>query len=367
MHTRLRPLVPALAIFFVCLGIYLPTASRHVTSTDVYGANLASWQIATTGNPWFEELAPDQYAENPLPGHQWAGTVDNGHQVITRSPGVVAAAVPAYWLDQSDDFGIGPGGWTAALLSAITAVLIFLTFSSRLTRLQAAVASGAFAFATPMWSAAADGMWTHTVTTLGIGGMAWAATKERWWLVGTFGGVALFGRFHVSLVAAILGVGIALSRRRPDIAMKVAATSSLFMALAMIWTRWMYGTWSPMGGYGSGYLERLDGFEPTWTSRLANFAGMWVSPDRGFFVWTPLALLLLPALIRGWRELPDWTQWLAWGGLTYTLAQSWISGFFGGDAYYGYRLSSSSWSASPPPTPSQLIGWGHGREQLWGR
>ena len=47
--------------------------------------------------------------------------------------------------------------------------------------------------------------------------------------------------------------------------------------------------------------------------------------------------MLLPALVRSWRDLPDWSRWLLVGGVVYTLAQGRLAEFQGGDGFYGYR------------------------------
>ncbi len=54
-------------------------------------------------------------------------------------------------------------------------------------------------------------------------------------------------------------------------------------------------------------------------------------------MWTPVVLLLLPALRRGWLEIPSWSKLLALGGFVYTCAQLRINYFPGGDGFYGYR------------------------------
>ena len=79
-----------------------------------------------------------------------------------------------------------------------------------------------------------------------------------------------------------------------------------------------------------------------------NHLGFWVSPDRGLFVWTPVVLLLLPALVRSWRSLPDWSRALAMGGLAYTLVQLTFNRFSGGDIFYGYRLGLELLAAVTP-------------------
>ncbi len=43
--------------------------------------------------------------------------------------------------------------------------------------------------------------------------------------------------------------------------------------------------------------------------------------------------------MRAWRELPDWSRWLAVGGVAYTLVQGQLNGFSGGSGFYGYRLT----------------------------
>ena len=71
--------------------------------------------------------------------------------------------------------------------------------------------------------------------------------------------------------------------------------------------------------------------------RLLNYLGFFVAPDRGLLVWSPVLLLLAPAIARTWRTTPDWTRWLAVGGLVYTFVQLRLNYFAGGDFFYGYR------------------------------
>jgi hypothetical protein len=193
-----------------------------------------------------------------------------------------------------------------------------------------------FAFTTPVWSVAANGMWPHTVTVLGIAGMAWAASTDRWWLVGIFGGITLWGRLHAAVIVAILGLAVGLYRRDFRITLRVATLSGSFLALMAVWTHWMYGSWNPMASYDTGPYgdyaaqNRLD---------LGNQLGMWVSPGHGFLVWTPVVLLLVPALVRSWHDLPDWSRALVGGGVFYTLLQAALNRYTGGDFNYGYRLT----------------------------
>ena len=86
-------IVPAL-VLGVSTTVYLLTAAYHIGSYDVLAANLASWQLATSGSPVLE---PSTFP--PLQSHQlrdvWIIQRADGNEVIGRSPGAVLAAVPA--------------------------------------------------------------------------------------------------------------------------------------------------------------------------------------------------------------------------------------------------------------------------------
>ena len=71
---------------------------------------------------------------------------------------------------------------------------------------------------------------------------------------------------------------------------------------------------------------------------LVNQLGIWVSPGRGILVWTPVILLLLPALRRSWADQTDWSKSLLAAGLVYTVLQASLNRFSGGERFYAYRL-----------------------------
>lgn len=321
------------------LVVYALTADYDGGHNDVHSANLEAWRIATTGSPWLDGVDIDAAG---MPRELvWIGEADSGHQVVFRSPGVVAVAVPAYFISgegiSPHDFSNVPGALTAVGLATAALLLFLATVRPYLTRAGALTATATLAFATPMWTVAGDALWTHSVTTLGILGMAWACHRERWLLVGLFGGLALWGRLHTALIVAILGVGIAIARRRPAIAVAIGSVSAACMGLASVWSHWLYGTWMPTGGYPADAYAS-NSIHGT-AQGVINHLGLWISPDRGVLVWSPVLVLLFPALVRGWKTIPDWTRWLAVGGLAYTLVQGQLNGFTGGSGYYGYRLT----------------------------
>lgn len=315
--------------------IYLLTAGYGAISDDVVATNVLSWQLATTGNATFTENTFPPLDTHPSRA-TWITESSDGSEVIGRLPGGVVAAIPAYWVLGGDEFSQVPGGITAAVLTALSVTMFALTLRDHLSTRDAALASLAFGLATPVWSVAADGMWPHTVTVFGICGMAWASSRRRWWLVGLFGGVALWGRLHATIIVAILGLWVGLKRRDVSLVVRVGLASGVLLALASLWTKWLYGSWNPTAVYG---LAVGDNPFNGGGNSLVNQLGFWVSLDRGLLVWSPIIVLLVPAMARNWRNLPDWSRSLAWGGLVYTVVQGLRNPFGGGDSFYGYRLT----------------------------
>jgi hypothetical protein len=343
-RTRRASWLIPLALLVGSFCVYAATISHGQNlSPDVWIANFGSWHLAHTGNPWIEGIPLPGFDHNPL-RHYWILDV-NGHTVVGRTPGVIAASVPAYLLFHPDHMTTVPGGLTAALFMSCALVLMYDALRRQMARRDAGLTALAFGFATPVWSVAANGMWPHTVTVLGIAGMVWAATTDRWWVAGIFGGVALWGRLHAAVIVAALGLFVGWRRRSPMIVVRVGVASGAFLLAMSWWTHWMYGSWNPTASYDTTPFADYAKDNPL---SIVNQAGMWISPARGFFVWTPVALILLPALVRSWRHLPDWSRALIYGGLVYTFLQALLNRFSGGDFSYGYQLTLEMLACSTP-------------------
>lgn len=325
-----------LAVFAVTFVVYALSAAYSSVSGDVLSTHLASWQFAR-GTPYLDQIVFPPLEEHP--GRDiWVVTLDNGRELVGRSPGAVALAVPAYALLGTGDFSLAPGALTAAALTATSIALFAAAVQRFRPRREAALAALALGLTTPMWSVAANGMWPHTVTTLGLCGMAWAATlpdRRRWWLVGLFGGVVLWGRLHAALIVAVLGLYVAWRERSWRPVWQVGGPSAALLVAQTAWTRWFYGSWNPVSAYNT---DPFSDFAGDHRLDVVNQLGAWVSPDRGLLVWTPLVLVLAAALVRSWSSLPAWSRGLVYGGLAYSLLQGVLNRFSGGDSFYGYRL-----------------------------
>lgn len=340
MMSQPRRLLGGLLLLAAVMFVYGLTMATSYVTNDVHSASIAAWRIASTGEPWLEDV--DHAA---LTGRDdlWVGEATNGHVVSFRSPGPVAAAVPGYVVAGfvgATQYTMVPGSATAVLLTTAALALLHQALRPRTGPVVSMIAVGAFGLTTPVWSVSADSILTHPVTLLGIAGMAFGCARERWWLVGMFGGVALWGRLHTVVIVAVLGLGLAWAHQRPRIATVVGTVSACWLGLSLLWGRWVYGEWRLAGGYPvEAYADRAVGAPAGIWDLVANHAGFWIAPDRGLLVWTPVLLLLAPALVRSWPDLPLWSRWLVAGGLLYTLIQGQLNAFTGGSGFYGYRLS----------------------------
>lgn len=343
-------LVLPLTLLMATFAVYAVTTERHAVNTDAYAASAGAWRIATAGTPFFDGLDVTEIeGTHPLsdsPGTangRWLSESANGHIAAQRMAGPVIAGVPAYTLlgdgTSEGDFSLLPGGLTASLLSALSVMLLFLAMRRPAGTGLALSGALLYAFATPTWSVSANGLWTHPVTQLGIAGAAFAASRGRWGLAGLFLGIGMFGRPHVALIAACLGLGVAWSRRDWRVVPAVAAPTLASLGGLALWNKAVHGVWSIGGAYGDQIIERAAsgvGAE-LGSDQLSNYLGFLVSLDRGFLVWTPVVLLFLPALYRARRDLPDWGIWLAVGGLLYTFFQLRLNYFAGGVGFHAYR------------------------------
>lgn len=322
--------------------VYASTASVANVSNDVLSASLAAWRIATAGTPWFDEF-PLELVPTKEGQSLWTGEAENGHVAVFRSPGAIAVGVPAYFLRGGgatvEDFSLVPATATAVVLT-LGALLFFASaLRPQLGLAPTMLATTALGLATPVWTVNAESLWPHSLTTFAIAGMAWASSRGRWWLAGFFGGIGLWGRLHVSAVAATVGVGNGLRNRSPWMVLAVGLPSATMMVLAAVWSRWMYGEWDPAGGYATVATYASNASAESRGDQLLNLAGLWISPGRGLLILTPGVLVLLPAVVRSWRSLPGWSRTLFVSGLLYALVQGLLNFFAGGEGFFGYRLT----------------------------
>ena len=345
---RLKALLLPLLLFVGVFSVYWATAERAGVNVDAYAASAGAWRLATAESPWFDDLDVKKIEGTHKDrgvnrNGQWISESPNGHVTVQRMPGPIISGVPFYWLlgdsgTSEADFTLDPAAVAASSMSALAVMLIFLALRRSASTPLALVAALVFAFATPTWTISANGLWTHTVTQLGIAGAAFGASRGRWWLSGMFLGIGMLGRPHLALIAAVLGLGVAWSRRDVRIALRLAIPTVTSLALLAAWNRAVHGQWSLAGSFTYAVGNAAEGFSGNGLRQLlTNYVGFLISFNRGLLIWTPILLLFIPAILRARKALPDWSVWLALGGVVYTFFQLRINEFSGGIFFYGYR------------------------------
>lgn len=339
-----RILFPAL-LFLSVFGVYAFSAEREAINTDAYAASAGAWRIATTGTPWLDGVDVQDLPGTHAPDLRgtWLNDASNGHVVAQRMAGPIMLGVPFYWVAQlwSDPshFNIMPGGLAAAFATALAVLLVFLSLRRIIPTLHALATTLIFAFTTPTWSVSANGLWTHSITQLGIAGAIYSSTRQRWGLAGVFLGIGMFGRPHIAVIAAVLGLGVSWSRRSLLPAVFVALPTAAALGLLALWNRWVFGDWSIGGAYGDDRIAQAAGgyAGESSSAQWLNYVGFFVSFDRGFLIWSPLVAVLMLAVVRSWPDLPDWSKWTLLGGLLYTFFQLRLNYFAGGEGFHAYR------------------------------
>jgi hypothetical protein len=318
----------ALATFGAALVVYALTASwTRIHNSDVYASVVPAIQAAQTGTVWLE-------------GTPWADTSPffdrvGDHVVSDRQVGIIMLAVPFYALFGAPD-DVWPSVLAVVVAAAGTVTMLHLAIRRHVTPAAGWAATAVLAFGTPTWAVSADGLWSHTATQLAIAAAAVALSRDRWWLAGAALGAGTLARPHLAVIALVVGLGMSWSRRNPRIAIAVGVPATLGLASLVGLNRWIYGRWT-VSAYKSYATDNLAGGFGEWYDPLLNVAGFLIAPDRGLFIWTPIALVLLPAVWRIRGSAPTWTIWLTVGGLAYTAVQLRINHFHGVDAFFGYR------------------------------
>jgi hypothetical protein len=220
--------------------------------------------------------------------------------------------------------------WIASLLVALAAAVMYALARLRLDAGRALLVALVFAFATPAWSTASRGLWSHgpAMLALALALYLLLRARERPHLAGVAGlplALAFVIRSNNSISAALLAVYVFIEHRRyfPAFCAWALPVALPFLAYSLS----VYG--APLPPY---YLPGRVGSHPGLVEALL---GNLASPSRGLFVYSPVLLLafygvllkvrqgefrkldlwLLAAVFLHWLAISSFPHW--WGGASY--------------------------------------------------
>lgn len=337
-----RDSIVAVLLFAGLLAIYLSTATYTVAQVnDTRASALSAWHLGAHGSL---ELP----SEWPTDGERyWMVEGRDGGHFTNRFPGASLWAAPFYWVAQqvrpqpvpADPMLIdyAPAAVAAATASALAVALTFLVFRRLVDRRTALAAALLLGLGSAVWAVSADALWTHGLTHLWIVLGLLAFQGGRFAASGAAFALSVITRPQTAVVAAVLGVGESLRQRSLRPALLIGATSSLGVLAMVGYSRWAFGTWTPIAGYGTYGVDNLTGQE--WTTFLYGVAATVFDPGRGLVFYAPVLVVLLPGLRAGWRASPPWVRLAALSGVTYMLVQLRANAFAGGTNFFGSRLT----------------------------
>jgi len=312
-------------------------------ANDTQAADWAGWALA-------HGYGNDITAVPGLPQNTWF--IHVGHRIVAaRTAGVVLSGVPLQWL--LTPFRLSPdtpGVLTAVLLSAaamanVAVLLHRLGGSMR----QVLMFMGALTFGTSIWTVCGAELWTHSVDIFWLSCLLLALQSHRVWLAAATVLPLVWTRPHLAVSVAVLGtwLGWHLRSVRPVVVLAGAGIGSFAGLVA--WNTWMFAGPSNGGPY-QGALGRAAAAPDSsgLLSVLENVAGAAISPERGFFLYSPITLVAVVAIVRSWRVLPGAARASLLAGLAYLVVQFRLNRFDGGGASFSNRLVVETFVLSAP-------------------
>ena len=303
-YKRARPYV----LLFVLLSVVYHSNLRPVASGDSLAASLIPFSILFDGSITLDRFGPYMsehvwYASAVLrkKGRHWYSLYPIAGPALATPIYFPIACVP--WIAKQPPQTLIAIARIAekvvAVMLASAAAIGLLFLLRRLTSGRAAwMLTLLFAFGTGNWSTSSQALWQHTFGQLAIIGCLysierWYASdlEARWyWLAGIFAACALVIR-PTNLVL-LPTLALVLWRRPARLVHYVRVFTPPVLAAALIATY----NFAVFHSFAGGYPVQLDG------RFFDGILGLLLSPGRGLFIYTPVAIFALAALAPRSRE-----------------------------------------------------------------
>ena len=270
------------------LFVALVANGRPIGSGDARPTERVSASLVQEGN-----VTLDEYPDVEEPFARQVGP----HRVSIYPIGSAVLAVPVFLAARAafvlDETGLALAGkWAASLFSAAAAALLYLALGRRRPHREAMWTAIVFALGTSVWSTS-QALWQHPAAVLGLCAavlcMVRAEADDRWaGLAGLPLAFAVAARYADIALVAALATSIAV--RWPRRISQLVAWAMPVAALVLAY-HWAY--------FGSPWRQGLaPRFSAPWGE---GHLGLLVSPGKGLFVFTPIALVAVAGLVRALR------------------------------------------------------------------
>jgi hypothetical protein len=333
------------AALCVALLVIYNANGREIGSYDTQPTKFAARELLLRGTLHLDAVV----AATPEYADRWGfihGADGHYRSIYSPVPAIMAAAVVwPFWRAGLIDIRapLAPGLMavlTASLLVSLAVAGAFLTARQRLPRRRALLVAVGLGLGTGLWSTASQTLWQTETAVFGLALAVLVFGSPREHLTGwgalTIGlGLGLAGATRpqlAPLVACLLaGTWMRASPRHALLATTIAGGFAAAMcAVNLRWFGHPFGALPLLQDVNAAIHDTGASFDPS----LAGFAGLLVSPSRGLFVFSPVALVAVAGLSRAFRAgLRSPLPWCALALLTqYTLYASYAV-WWGGHTY----------------------------------
>lgn len=334
----------AVVIFLGLLAVYCSNL-RVLSSGDSLPTRVLPFSILREGNLDLNEFTWDRTWEGRLP-YYLLGTGKHLYSMSAIATPVIVTPlyiVPAWLLAHYDIpyddvrarvLIVVMERLSAAILTALSALFVFLTLDRLVSRNWAIAVTLVYGLGTSAWSISSQALWPHALAALTLSVLSWVF-------------LAPGGRPLSAALAALAGLAAALAvaNRPPMIVFAALAAFSIWrnnrarlvafaVAPALGGAALLTYNLSVFNAVAGGY-QQLNQFSSTV---LEGVAGLLVSPNRGLLIYTPVMIFAFWGAVRVWRErAPEWMRLLVVGlglhVLIYGAFTEWWAGYTFGPRY----------------------------------
>jgi alpha-1,2-mannosyltransferase len=159
-------------------------------------------------------------------------------------------------------------------------------------------------------------------------------------------GAAVLTRPLTAVIGAATGLYQAWKERSLRPALRIGIGALVGLGLFLAYNNLIFGSPSISAGYGTSFQDQALDFNLIAYAKNV-FLGAF-SATRGFLIWSPFLLVLLPGLRAAWKAAPAWVRGSALGGLVYLLIQYKANRYSGGGGFFSYRYPLEALTAAAP-------------------
>lgn len=330
----------------------------QVGNTDVVAANIASWQLATSGTLDLSEHTTIRDDLERL--DSWYVQLPDGSIVSNRPPGLIGISLPVYAALQPEHFTVGPGS-VVALLTAFGAVVItWHVLIGQVGLNKATLAALILGLGTSTWWISSAQLWPQGPGQLWAALAVLSVSSSAYLGAGWAFAASIATRPLTGLFAVFTGLFESHRLRSWKPSVRIAASSAVGVGVVMVYNSLVFGPWSVRGGYSEDFtIGAVDRFNVA--EYLANVSEMFVGLPHGFLVTSPILGVALVGAVYARRQIPRWSISLALAGLGYLLLHAALNRASAGLAVlYRYPLEAIV-LAAPLLTVGAAWLWSRGR------